>query len=216
MTPLLLLLGSLAFSLAFNVAWAWGGAVLSVIAAAACTLIVPAGLHLWPQIPASSWELRALRALVMTGICTAAAVSSFSHAVSVLLASGWTEFTAWSVTGGAELLVALSTMALRTPVQERAAEAVPVDVQQPVQAAVQTPDTPDQTPYRRPVQAPTDTPRQLSAVDPDRSTRFHAWASTLPERPTEYAVRKEFGCRQSVAKALLAELDEDADDRAAV
>lgn len=120
MSPRLLLLVSLGFSLAFNIVWACSrgvataGGVLSVAAAAACTLIVPAGLHLWPQIPAPTWSLRALRAVVMTGICVSAAITSFSHSVEVLVAAGWTDLTAWSVTGGAELLVALSTMALRT------------------------------------------------------------------------------------------------------
>lgn len=120
MSPLVLLLGSLAFSLAFNVAWAWGTTPLSVIAAAACTLIVPAALHLWPQIPANTWLVRAVRALVMTGICAAAAITSFLHAVDVLLANHWSPLAAWSVTGGAELLTTLSTMALGSQSPTRA------------------------------------------------------------------------------------------------
>lgn len=115
MSPLVLLLGSLAYSLAFNVAWAWGSSPLSVGAAAACTLIVPAALHLWPMVPATNAWVRMIRALVMTGICAAAAITSFQHAVAVLLDNHWTELAAWSVTGGAELLTTLSTMALRAP-----------------------------------------------------------------------------------------------------
>lgn len=222
MSPLVLLIGSLGFSLAFNIAWAWGGPVLSVVAAAACTLIVPAGLHLWPMIPANSWSVRALRALVMTGICAAAAYTSFSHAVSVLLAAEWTEMAAWSVTGGAELLVALSTMAVRAPVRDRSGKVRPRRVQRPAapradapvqprpDRAVHTSDTAADTPADRPSAANPDRPRRLSAAREERSVRFHAWVATLPERPTEYQVRKEMGCRQSVAQDLLAELDEEA------
>ena len=67
MTPRQLLVGSLAFSLAFQIAWALFttppagsrvetfGYVLSVLAAMACTLIVPGGLRVWPLIrPASA------------------------------------------------------------------------------------------------------------------------------------------------------------------
>lgn len=119
MSPRLLLGGALGFTLIFNVVWACADGVetpqdvLSVMAAAICTLIVPAALHLWPQVPAPTRTLRALRAVVMLGICASAAITSFSHSVDVLLVAGWTDLTAWSVTGGAELLVALSTMALR-------------------------------------------------------------------------------------------------------
>lgn len=120
MSPRLLLGGALGFTLVFNVVWACADGVdtpqrvLSVAAAAVCTLIVPAGLHLWPKVPAPTLPLRILRAVVMVGICASAAITSFSHSVEVLLVAGWTDLTAWSVTGGAELLVALSTMALRT------------------------------------------------------------------------------------------------------
>lgn len=106
---------SLVFTLAFNVAWAWHTTWLSIIAAAVCTLIVPAGLTLWPQVPAETILRRIIRAIVMTGVCAAAIITSFSHSVSVLLAAGWTDWTACSVTGGAELLVALSTMAVHAP-----------------------------------------------------------------------------------------------------
>lgn len=110
-----MLAGSLLFSLAFNMRWAWGSEFLSVLAAAACTLIVPGGIHLWPGIRVVTWWHRALRFFLLGGICATAAVTSFSHSVSVLIGAGWSEFTAWSVTGGAELLVALSTMAVRFP-----------------------------------------------------------------------------------------------------
>lgn len=219
MSPRVLLVGSLGFTLLFNVAWAWGTGALSVVAAAVCTLIVPAGLHLWPQVPAVTWPRRVLRAFVMSGICVAATVTSFSHSVTVLIAAGWTPPTAWSVTGGAELLVALSTMAVIRPVQRAVQVGVPVDVQPstaldggPVQAA----DTLAEDDAEMPVQAGTPRHRKLSAVNPDRSADFRQWVSELDARPTEYAVRQRYGCRQSVAQRLLAELDEESDDRAAV
>lgn len=218
MSARLFLAGSLAFTLLFNVAWAWPTTWLSIIAAAVCTLIVPAGLTLWSQVPAETMLRRVVRALVMTGVCAAAIITSFSHSVSVLLAAGWTDWTAWSVTGGAELLVALSTMAVhapRTPVQDMKSDPVQVPrsesvlpVQEaPVPAPVPSVDT-------RPALEPaprTGRPQTLRSVDPDRSVRFREWVATLPERPSEYAVRQKFGCRQSVAARLLAELDDDAD-----
>lgn len=153
MSPLVLLLGSLTYSLAFNVAWAWGSSPLSVGAAAACTLIVPAGLHLWNQVPANTKLVELVRALVMTGICLAASITSFQHAVAVLLDNHWTDLAAWSVTGGAELLTALSTMALRSPAQpvkKPAAKTVEkakpqpkvVEKPTPVQASAPEPDVP--------------------------------------------------------------------------
>lgn len=213
MSPRVLLVGSLAFTLAFNVAWAWGSGVLSVVAAAVCTLIVPAGLHLWPQVPAVTWLRRLLRAVVMSGICVAATVTSFSHSVTVLLASGWTPPTAWSVTGGAELLVALSTMAaMRTDTPTAAVADTPVRVadtptgQVPTGQRTAPADVPDGAVVAR--------PRKLSAVDPDRSARFRAWVDTLDGRPSNNAVRQRFGCRYDVARRLLEELDDA--DRVAV
>lgn len=226
MTPLVLLLGSLGFSLAFNIVWAWGTHPLSVLAAAACTLVVPAGLHLWPQIPAGTRWRRFWRGLVMLGICVAAAVTSFAHAVSVLVAAGWTDWTAWSVTGGVELLVALSTMALNGP------RSGPVQVtnsapDRGVDRGVDTPaDTPDSAttdtadssaaapvqadrPVRRPARPRANT---LTVADPDRSADLRAWVSELGHRPSEYAVRTRYGCRQSVAQRLLEDLDRDTDD----
>lgn len=220
MSPLVLLLGSLAFSLAFNVAWAWGTHPLSVVAAAACTLIVPAALHLWHQVPAHTWPRRAVRALVMTGICTAAAITSFQHAVEVLSAAGWTDLAAWSVTGGAELLTTLSTMALRAPTPDRPAKVRTRHVQTRTAARTPRADTPvrpgpDSGVHTTtgmsagmPAASTSDRPRPLSAARAERSERFHAWVATLPERPSEYQVRKHFRCRQSVAQDLLAELDD--------
>jgi len=233
----MLLVGSLGFSLIFNVVWAmreWSLSperLLSVLAAAACTLIVPAGLHLWPQVPARTWLTRVLRALVMTGICGAAAVTSFSHSVDVLLAAGWTLWTACSVTGGAELLIALSTMALRpagqaertvaaeepsTPVRVQprspytpAAPTTGQAVQPPRTYPVPAPDTlpvPTPEPSERPLSVG---PHRLSVVDPDRLADLREWVSVLGDVPTEYAVRKRFRCRQSVAARLLDELAED-------
>lgn len=209
-----MLLGSLAFSLAFNMSWAWGGSPLSVIAAAACTLIVPAGLHLWPLVPAANWKIRALRAVVMSGICSAAAVVSFLHAVDVLFANGWTPITAWAVTGGAELLVALSTMALRQPVRtepepvaEHTERAVPTHVGQvhgqaetAAEQVVDTPPVQDRKPVRRPS-------RKLSAVKADHADDFLKWALELDERPSTYAVRQRFQCGHDKALALLGEFD---------
>lgn len=138
---------SLCFTLAFNVAWSWGTGILSGVAAAACTLIVPAGLVLWRQVPAHSIPRRMLRAVVMGGVCAAAIITSFSHSVEVLLSAGWTDWTAWSVTGGAELLVALSTMAVHAPRSDSELGlgrgggkteqvAVPLSVQESVQLSV--------------------------------------------------------------------------------
>lgn len=223
MSPLVLLLGSLAFSFAFNVAWAWGGPLLSVVAAAACTLIVPAALHLWPQVPAHTWARRAARAIVMTGICAAAAITSFQHAVAVLSAAGWTDLAAWSVTGGAELLTTLSTMALRAPAPDRTVKGRPRHSQNAAPSRTPRADTPVRlgpdtvaaaadraatASADSPEPAVEDRPKRLSAARAERSARFHAWAATLPDRPSEYQVRKEFSCRQSVAQALLAEFDE--------
>lgn len=218
MTARLFLAGSLAFTLLFNVAWAWPTTWLSIVAAAVCTLIVPAGLTLWSQVPAETMPRRVVRALVMTGVCAAAIITSFSHSVSVLLAAGWTDWTAWSVTGGAELLVALSTMAVhapRTPIQGEKSDPVqgarsgPVLPVQDAPAAVPVP-TADTRTATEPAPRTRD-PQPLRSVDPDRSVRFREWVATLPERPSEYAVRQKFGCRQSVAARLLAELDDEAD-----
>lgn len=238
MSPLILLIGSLGFSLAFNISWAWGGPVLSIVAAAACTLIVPAGLHLWPMVPAHSWQVRWLRAIVMTGICAAAAYTSFSHAVSVLLSAGWTQWAAWSVTGGAELLVALSTMAVRAPVQARTEDAVhnvqgdaysvvPTGVPTGVPSAVQPVPTVRTEPVQasrtdeqddvQPVRAEqngTNGARRLSAVqDPERLDDLRQWAAKLGETPSAYKVRQRYGCGQAVADRLLKELKEIDGDR---
>jgi hypothetical protein len=146
----------------------------------------------------------------MSGICTAAAVVSFLHAVDVLFANGWTPITAWAVTGGAELLVALSTMALRQPAQT-AAEPVPVQTEQPTQThneqvparpeqVADTPVAPPQKPVRR-------SSRKLSAVKPDHADDFLTWALELEERPSTYAVRQRFQCGHDKALTLLSELD---------
>lgn len=218
MTALLLLLGSLVFSLAFNLSWAWGGPPLSVIAAGVCTLIVPAGLHLWPLVPAANAWIKLLRALVMAGICTAAAITSFAHAVSVLYAAGWADWTAWSVTGGVELLVALSTMALRQGPAlaeeqagqrtEQTPEQVPVQTRTgQEQGSEQVPDTPSRQAKKPPVQ----TGRKLSAVKPNRTAEdFLQWAAELDEPPSTYAVREQFKCGHNTAKSLLALLDDEA------
>lgn len=220
-TPLLFLLGALVYSLAFNVAWAWGTGHLSVAAAAACTLIVPAGLHLWPQIPAHSRPRRFFRGLVMLGICVAAAVTSFVHAVHVLLSAGWDPWTACSVTGGAELLVALSTMALRTPADHAVQAADPVADPQP-ETPADTPRTPvpatpvpaepvdepaPDLPADPPVHRAPSRPRQLSAVGDDRAARFAALVAETGGVPTESQVRKRLGCRQTVAQRLIAEYE---------
>lgn len=216
MSPRWLLVSSLGFTLLFNIAWAWGTGWLSIVAAAVCTLIVPAALHLWPMVPAEGWFRRGLRALVMTGICVTAAITSFSHSVDVLIGAGWTELTAWAVTGGAELLVALSTMALRT---DQGGQAVQVADTSPVQAAVPDRAEGADTPVRAPADRPADTPAAatrtggggLSVVDSERSADLRAWVAELGETPTEYAVRKRYNCRQTVAARLLAELDTDPD-----
>lgn len=202
-----MLLGSLAFSLAFNMSWAWGGSPLSVIAAAACTLIVPAGLHLWPLVPAANWKVRALRAVVMSGICTAAAVVSFLHAVDVLLANGWTPLTAWAVTGGAELLVALSTMALRQPAEHTEQAPVQAQEQTPVQPATK-PEQPRNSRPEQPKKSAVQTERKLSAVKPDRTAEVLEWVLEQSTRPSSYAIREQFKCGHATATAALKEYDE--------
>lgn len=227
MTALFLLLGSLGFSLAFNMAWAWGGSFLSVAAAVACTLIVPAGLHLWPLIPAEHWFIKGVRALVMTGICSAAAITSFNHAVSVLMLQHWSDVSAASVTGGLECLVALSTMAVRTaaptPVQTDQQTAVgqpagqasgpspePVpDVSEPV------PDRSRQAVDRRSGQSKRTNQtgrRALSVVDPDRADDFRKWAAELDEKPSTYAIKNRYGCGYDVAVRLLKELTDETEE----
>lgn len=232
----MLLIAALMYTLVFNVAWAWGTGWLSVGAAAACTLIVPAGLHLWPTIPAETKARRALRALVMTGVCASAIITSFSHSVSVLLAAGWTEFTAWSVTGGAELLVALSTMALvgsaqpaeQANGQSEDGQADNPDPNSPDSCGQATPDGDEQADEQVSKQVarqvsgqvggqhanrPPRPRRRLSAVPTNRSEKlageFLAWATDQPKRPSGYAVRQRFGCGRDVAVQLLALLDDD-------
>lgn len=231
MTAFFLLLGSLGFSLAFNMAWAWGGSFLSVAAAVACTLIVPAGLHLWPLIPAEHWFIKGVRALVMTGICSAAAITSFNHAVSVLMLQHWSDVSAASVTGGLECLVALSTMAVRTaaptPAQTGQQTAVgqsagqasgpspgPVpDVSETVDEPV--PDRSRQTVDRRSGQSKRTSQtgrRTLSVVDPDRADDFRKWAAELDEEPSTYAIKKRYGCGYDVAVRLLKELTDETEE----
>lgn len=220
MSPRVLLSGSLAFSMLFNLVWATRAGVhtpadlLSIGAAVACTLIVPAGLGLWPQIPAKGFWARAFRALLMLGISAAAAITSFAHSVEVLIGTGWSYWTAAAVTAGIELLVALSTMALRQPVRteqeqvdEQREQSVrtddePADGQaetEPEQVA-DTPPVQDRKPVRKPS-------RKLSAVKTDHADDFLKWALELDERPSTYAVRQRFQCGHDKALALLTELD---------
>lgn len=228
MSPRVLLGGSLAFSMLFNLVWATRNGVhtpadlLSIGAAVACTLIVPAGLGLWPQIPAAGFWARLFRAFLMLGISAAAAITSFAHSVEVLTGTGWSWWTAAAVTAGIELLVALSTMALRQPAQT---EPKPVAVQteqspqthgeqvaeQPSDMSEPASDTPDvQT--RKPVRRPA---RKLSAVKVDHADDFLKWALELDERPSTYAVRQRFQCGHDKALALLTELDRVAGSEAA-
>lgn len=231
MTALFLLLGSLGFSLAFNMAWAWGGSFLSVAAAVACTLIVPAGLHLWPLIPAEHWFIKAGRALVMTGICSAAAITSFNHAVAVLMLQHWSDVSAASVTGGLECLVALSTMAVRTgaPTPAQTGQQTPVgqasgpapepvpDVSEPDEEPVDepVPNRSRQTVDRRSGQSKRTSQtgrRTLSVVDPDRADDFRKWAAELDEKPSTYAIKNRYGCGYEVAQRLLKELTDEPEE----
>lgn len=189
MSPRILLAGSLAFSLLFNLVWATRSGVqnpadwLSIGAAVACTLIVPAGLGLWPQIPAKGFWARAFRALLMLGISAAAAVTSFSHSVDVLLSAYWSWWTAGAVTAGIELLVALSTMALRASgqVAEQAAadskktleQALSDTITNSEQALFEAMRTGEQA-TEHPVEQTTNTPvpgrSNLSPTGPNRPT----------------------------------------------
>lgn len=217
MTPRHFLIGTLAFTLAYNVAWAlgptgWVLTLLSVVAAAVCTLIVPAALHLWPQVHASGWFARALRAVVFGGIAAAATVTSFSHSVGILLAAGWTQWTAYAVTGGAELLVVLSTMALRyVPDEDVRDKPVRTD-EQGVPPALPEPAR-DDVPPVPPAPIPDDEPVRLHAVPPVRTDLHRTRLGELVREygpddvlPSATAIRTRYGCNAAAAKLLRADL----------
>lgn len=238
MSPRLLLATALGFTLVFNVVWASIGGVttpegvLSVAAAAGCTLIVPAALHLWPQVPAPTWWLRSIRAVVMTGICVSAAITSFSHSVDVLLSAGWTDLTAWSVTGGAELLVALSTMALRKDVPRASSQTpvvadlvasrpLPVPAVEDARTGLVEPpgdDRDETSQHDRPASPGTSSlaysepspafvperPRPASRDERRKVSELRKWIEDADgETPSPYAVKKRFGGSHATAKRLL-------------
>lgn len=210
MSPRVLLAGSLAFSLLFNLVWAFRDGVdtpagwLSVGAAVACTLIVPAGLGLWPQIPARGAWARFFRAVLMLGISAAAAVTSFSHSVDVLRSVGWTDWTAGAVTAGIELLVALSTMALRaaeqvtgqaeadrTKVLEQALSDALAKSEQGLSDSLRGGGQGTEQPDEQPANTPVPTRPNLSQTGPDRpdtpgDSTVHELANTHPDRLSDF------------------------------
>lgn len=95
--PLVVLAVGFTFSLAANVAWSWDGGPVRVLGGALASLALPGAIHLWPRIPtAGTWRyrgrewpvMRIVRAVVTTAIALLAAVTTLTHAASLLIAHG--------------------------------------------------------------------------------------------------------------------------------
>jgi hypothetical protein len=69
---------------AANVAWTYELGPVRIAAGLFATALVPISLHLWPRVPVTGGWTRAIRAIVMTYICLAAAVVNLAHS-SLLL-----------------------------------------------------------------------------------------------------------------------------------
>lgn len=69
---------------AANVAWTWELGPVRVVAGLFATALVPISLHLWPRVPVTGKPTRAIRAVVMTYICLAAALVNLAHSAQLL------------------------------------------------------------------------------------------------------------------------------------
>jgi hypothetical protein len=108
---------------AANVAWAASDGSARIAAGVFATVLVPVSLHLWPRVPITGPWTRAIRAVVMTVICGAAAVVNLTHAVRLLVAYGEEWWLSVLLVLAVEAVVVMASLARRQPVKSQAARA---------------------------------------------------------------------------------------------
>ena len=201
-TPLIVLITGFSFSLAANILWCWPGGPVRILGGALASVALPAAIHMHPHVVTSGWPSRLLRDLVMVCIASLAAVTTFAHAASLLIAHGEDVRLAAGYPAITELLVVFAVLARRAPVARRSATARPSRA-----GTKQTKQTkqPARVATPRPVAIPT-----IEGLEGRRSGRHDmvAWLAAQPPRcfsDEVDAVRAEFGCSFSTAKRVRAE-----------
>lgn len=191
--PLIVLGVGFSFSLAANLLWCWPGGLVRILGGALASVALPAAVHMWPHVHATTWATAALRNLVMAGIAALAAVTTFAHAASLLIAHGEDARLACAYPVMTELLVVFAVLARRAP-------APAVKRRQVATRRAAPPKSPpieDQTP-----------PTVLAGRRTDHAARV-AWLAARPVEPFAReiaALREHFGCSESTAKRVRAEV----------
>jgi hypothetical protein len=195
--PLLVLGVGFGFSLAANLLWCWPGGTVRILGGALASVALPAAVHMWPHVPATTWATSALRNAVMAGIAVLAAVTTFAHAASLLIAHGEDPRLACAYPVMTELLVVFAVLARRTPAPARRTNRV--------------------NPARRrgtdarpaPTTAPAPAPRnELASRRADRAA-ISSWLRDQPERrftDEVDAMRATFGIGRTLAKSIRTEV----------
>ena len=120
-SPTVALAVGIAGSGAANVAWTYELGPVRIAAGLFATALVPISLHLWPRVPVTGGWTRAIRAIVMTYICLAAAVVNLAHSslllttdLSIPRSSAEEAWLAILLITAVEAVMVMATLAKRT------------------------------------------------------------------------------------------------------
>lgn len=119
-TPTLALAVGALGSGAAQVAWNWPHGPVRIVAGLFATALVPLGVHLWARVPITGKWTRAIRAVVMTYICLAAAFVNLAHASMLLTGAdnpaAENLWLALALITAIEAVMVMASLARRTPV----------------------------------------------------------------------------------------------------
>lgn len=186
-------------SAAANTAWTWDHGPVRIVAGLFATALVPTSLHLWHRVPVTGRWTRAIRAVVMTYICLAAAVVNLMHASWLLVEGGEDGVLAVLLVTALEAVMVMASLARRAhPKQAKARRPAPAaaPVGRPVErvepgapAAVEAPAEEDPELVRA---------RQLVAENRQGGRRYGRGL-----------LARDLGCSADRARQLLAKIDAD-------
>lgn len=184
-TPLAVLAVGFSFSLAANLLWTWPGGPVRILGGAFASIALPAAVHMWPRIQATTWRIRWLRNIVMVVIAVMAAATTFEHASQLLIAHGEQVWLARAYPVMTELLVVFAVLARHTPPPRKAKPA----------------PKPTATPAKVEPTKPVEPPSDIAERGQQRAVMV-MWAQTQNELPPIKAIQNKFKVSQSTAKRV--------------